>query len=387
MLTRSCLALCLLFLIAPSPTPACSLCGSIITRNTFGQDFDRWAVVLYGKVVDSRLSADRDARPGSGSSSFVVERVLKGDPSLAAKKQLELPGYIPVLDEKAPPSFVMFFGLDKKELVPAGGREIRSAELLEYLEKAQAARAEKDPLAALLFYARYLDHAEDAIAEDAFLEFAKSSDAEVGEAARKLDPAFFRKLIEDPKTPSERLSLFAFLLAGSQDASQADFLKGLIDRPNERTLEALDGILCGYIALRPKEGWDYVARLLADDKQSFKVRSNVLGTVRFFHNWKPKESRGEVLRALGGMIETELADMAIEDLRRWSLFDHSVLIFKQYARPGFDAPIIRRSIIRYALVARTNAEARPSAERFLKSLPAKDQSIVREVAQGLSLER
>jgi len=386
MLRTACAFLFFAFLL-PAPSPACSLCGSIIKRNTFGQDVDLAAVVLFGKVTDSRLSTDPDALPGSGSSDFTIKRILKGDPTHVAKKQIQLTGYIPVLDKKAPPSFVMFLDVAKSELSPRGGREIRSAAMLDYVDKSIAQRAKKDRVAALLFYSRYLGDADDAIAEDAFLEFAKSSDIEVGAAAEKLDPALFRKLIEDPKTPPDRLSLFAFLLAGRKDQTQADFLKSLLDHPNERTQEALDGILCGYITLCPDDGWARVTRYLSDGKQSFKTRSNVLRTVRFFYNWKPKETRADVARALKGMIETDLADLAIEDLRRWKLFDHSDLIFKQYARPGFDAPIIRRSIIRYALVAERDPAAKSTASRFLKSLPAKDQEVVRDVAEGLALER
>lgn len=366
-----------------SSVPACSLCGSPIKQTTFGQDADRAAIILHGKVTDSRLSTDRDAPPGSGSHDFEIDEVLKGDPALVGGKKHIFPGYIPVLDAKNPPQFVMFCDVVKGKLTPQGGREVRSPQMLDYLKKSQAARAKKDRVSALLFYAGYLDHAEPVVAEDAFLEFAKSTDAEVGAVAERLDPRLFRKLIEDPKTPAGHLSLFAFLLAGSKDVKQADFLKNLLNRPDERTQEALDGILCGYIMLRPAEGWDRVAELLTDRKKPFKVRNNVLRTVRFYYNWKPKETRPQVVRTFKGMLEGDLADMAIEDLRRFGIFDHSELIYKQYARPGFDAPILRRSIIRYALVARRDAAASAAADRFLKSLPAKDQEIVREVAEGL----
>src|SRR5215207_3713991 len=99
MMARMLASFLFLLLLFPSSTPACSLCaGGVIKRNTFGQDFDRWSVIVYGKVIASRLSTDPRMLPGSGESDFVVERVLKGHPSLVMKKKMKLPGFIPVLD-------------------------------------------------------------------------------------------------------------------------------------------------------------------------------------------------------------------------------------------------------------------------------------------------
>ncbi|MFO0969466.1 MAG: hypothetical protein U0793_28240 [Gemmataceae bacterium] len=210
-------ALLLSLLLVP-PLAACSLCGTPIKKATLGQELDRASVVLLGRITSSRLS-DMPV-PGAGSSEFQVDAVVKGEASV---KKVELDGYIPVLDK--PPRYVLFCTLVKGKLAPLLGREVRSEAALDYLRQADAVRAKKDRGAALSFYARYLDHGDDMIAEDAFLEFAKSTDAEVGEAARRLDPKLFRKLLEDPKTPPERMSLFACLLAGSGDTSQADFLK------------------------------------------------------------------------------------------------------------------------------------------------------------------
>lgn len=367
-----------------APLAACSLCGIPIKRDTLGQEYERASLVLLGRITASRLSMDPLALPGAGSSDFEVDKVFKAPPDAPALKKLDLPGYIPILDK--PPRYVFFCSVDKGKPTPLHGREVRSDALLEYLTGAATARAKKDRAQALLFHARYLDHADDMLAEDAFMEFAKSADAEVAQAAVRLDPAFFRKLIDNPRTPPERLSLFCFLLAGAGDPAQAEFLKSLLDHRTPRIDEAIDGVLCGYIALRPKEGWAALNRLLCDPKQPFKVRHNALRAVRFYHNWKPKEAHRETLAALKGLIETDLIDLAVEELRRWQAFDFSTLIYKQYARAGFDAPIIRRSIIRYALVARRQSDQRDLAQRFLDNLPAKDRDIVREIEDSLAAE-
>src|SRR4029077_19993304 len=99
----------------------------------------------------------------------------------------------------------------KGKLDPYLGRQTKNRAVVDYLEGAQAERAKGKP-AALRYYARYLDHADALIAEDAFLEFARSGDQEVGQAAKGLDPAQFRRLLQNPTLDADRISMFAFLL-------------------------------------------------------------------------------------------------------------------------------------------------------------------------------
>ena len=57
--------------------------------------------------------------------------LLKGDPTLIKQKKQHFPGYIPVLDAKNPPRFVMFCEVVKGKLMPQGGREVRSPAMLD----------------------------------------------------------------------------------------------------------------------------------------------------------------------------------------------------------------------------------------------------------------
>src|SRR5205085_8277081 len=105
----------------------------------------------------------------------------------------------------------------------------------------------KGKVAALGYYAKFLDHPDETIAEDAFLEFARSGDEEVGQAAKKLQPARLRALLQNSKIDPDRVSLFAFLLGCCGDAADAAFLKGRIEQARGDDLRALDGLLGGYI--------------------------------------------------------------------------------------------------------------------------------------------
>src|SRR2546421_269813 len=124
---------------------------------------------------------------------------------------IDRPHNTPLLQKEAPPRFVIFCSLKDGKLFPYEGRTVRSEALLKYLEAAKSVQG-KDRTTALLFYFRFLDHDDEVISQDAFQEFARSSDKEVGEAAKQLPADQLRRLLDNPKTPSERIGLYAFLL-------------------------------------------------------------------------------------------------------------------------------------------------------------------------------
>jgi hypothetical protein len=125
------LVLSLLFVFVAPLVHACSLCGPLIKRTTFGQDADRAPIILYGRITDSRLNADPRAVAGSGSHDFEIERILKGDAALVMAKKYVFPSYIPVLDPKDPPRFVMFCEVAKGTLTPQAGRPVAAPAVLD----------------------------------------------------------------------------------------------------------------------------------------------------------------------------------------------------------------------------------------------------------------
>ncbi len=361
----------------PSPVPACTFCqGNPQTAATLRQDVGLSKLVLYGTLTSSRLDGT-----GGGTTEMAVERILKNDPFLTGKKTVILSRYVPV-DPKAPPKYVVFCDIFKDKLDAFRGIPVKSPALADYL-KGAIDLDPKDRPAALLYFFRYLDHAEQVIANDAYLEFAKATDQEVGQVARRLEPARLRKLIQDPATPANRLGLFAFLLGACGNDADAVFLTGLVKNPTERTLSALDGALGGYMQLRPREGWQLVQDILRDSKRPFSQRCAAIGTVRFYHQWKGKEIDREVLRAMSVLLDQgDIADMAIEDLRMWKLWDLTPSVLAQYGKKTHDAPIMRRTIVRYALCC-----PREDAARFVGQRRKQEPDLVKDVEETLEFEK
>src|SRR6266536_6465453 len=82
---------------------------------------------------------------------------------------------------------------------------------------------------------------------------------------------------------------------------------------------------------RSREGWDLAIAVVTDNKRSFSQRFAVAHALRFFYGWKPAESRPHVLRVQETMIaDGAVADLAIEDLRRWKIWDLTGKILAQY---------------------------------------------------------
>lgn len=372
------LALALL-LLAASPAPSCSLCASVAQAPTFRQEAAQPSarLILYGALANPKVNA-----AGGGSTELHIAAILRDDPVLTDKKKILLPRYIPVSDPKKPPQFLIFADFFMGKLDPYRGVPIKDPAAIDYLKKALSLDP-KDRIANLLFFFNYLDAADTEIARDAFLEFAKATDQEVGQVAPRLSPVKLRAWLSDPKTPAERLGLYAFLLGACGNESDAALLRSLLDDKTERSTNAADGILSGYIHLRPKDGWDWLQATLRDGKRPLPLRLTVVRTLRFYHGWQPRETRPQVLSALAGMLaQGELADLAVEDLRRWKMWDMTRQVLALSGQKGFDAPLMQRALLRYALTCDDDA-----CKQFVAGRRRADAETVKEVEESLQFEK
>ncbi len=366
-------------LALPCPALPCSLCPGQKAQ-TLRQEAALAKVVLYGSLANPRLKVN-DAL-GGGTTDLHVETVLKSDPALADRKVVELQRYLPV-DPKMPARFLVFCGVVGGKLDAYRGIPVKSPALVDYLRGAITRDAPHRPPDLEYFFTQ-LDHRDPDVAQDAFLEFAKASDEQIGQVAAKLQPAKLRAWLQDSQTPAERLGIFAFLLGGCGTEQDAALLRTLLlERPTERTAGALGGFLAGYIQLRPRDGWDLAVSLLRDEKRPLLERLSLIGTLRFYQGWKAKENQPHILRALEVLLPLgDVADMAIEDLRGWQWWDLTPAVLAQFDKKSHAAPLMRRAIVRYALSC-----PRPEVRPFLEDVRKRDPELVRDVQESLQFEK
>ncbi|GIW80964.1 MAG: hypothetical protein KatS3mg105_2771 [Gemmatales bacterium] len=122
-----------------------------------------------------------------------------------------------------------------------------------------------------------------------------------------------------------------------------------------------------------------VNELLRDPKKPFTERFAVIRALRFFYNWKPDKYKKQVLAALQLVLQQgDIADLAIEDLRRWKLWDLTDQVLSKYGKKSHDVPVVQRSIIRYALSCPL-----PEAKHFVAEVRRRNPDLVRDLEMQL----
>ena len=366
-----------LLLLATAAALPCSLCPGLQNSAPFRQELTQSKLVLYGTLANPKLG------PGGmgGTVELHIDSVLKHDPFIGNQKVIVLNRYVP-LDPKNPPKYLVFCDVFNNKLDPYRALPLKSAAAVDYLRGA-AALDPKDRTTALHYFFRYLDSTDSDVASDAYLEFARSTDAEVGNVAKKLDPEKLRRLVNDAATPPERIGLFAFLLGACGTEREAEFLRTLVEKPTEKTSRAQDGILAGYMQMRPREGWALGLKILQDPKRPFTEREAVLRAMRFFHGWKGDEYRKEIMEGMRLLLpQGDIADLAVEDLRKWGWWDLTPTVLGLYGKESHKAPILQRGLIRYALKCPL-----PAATDFVARVKQQDPATVKDIEEALEFEK
>ncbi|MFM7150950.1 MAG: hypothetical protein ACKO23_14005 [Gemmataceae bacterium] len=367
--------------IPVGPANGCSLCDSkAFSSPTLRQEaaYPSAKIMLLGEITNSRTTGGT-----AGETDFLIKKVLRKHPLIRDKSKLVLPRYLPINDPKHPPQYLLFCDVDGEKLDPYRGILLVQKDSPEYVEQALS-MTQRDPAQQLEFYFRYLDHADPEISRDAFFEFAKARDQDILKAGKAFSADKVRSWVKDPATPAQKLGLYALLLGICGKDEDVDYLKSLLRSGEERHVQAADGILAGFMQQKPREGWDFLISTLKDDKQSLLLRLAMIRAVRFNFNADPKKNRKHLVDAMEVLLrQGDMADIAIEDLRNLGVWDHSRLILSLFGKEGYKSPLVKRSIIRYAL----SAETSPEIQAFLAQRKQQDADDYQDVVDGLKLER
>jgi hypothetical protein len=216
--------------------------------------------------------------------------------------------------------------------------------------------------ARLLYYFKFLGDSDPDIAADAFKEWAIAGNREVGIIADRLPADVLRNWLLDPRTPANRLGLYAFLLGSAGTEQDAELLRRLIIATDDRTAQALDGLLAGYIRLKPQEGWNLTAAVIADPRRPFVQKHAVLRLLRFYYGYLGDQVRPQIIRCAALMLEQpDVQDLMVDQLHAWQIWDLTDKVLALF--PKATAPITRRAITRYALLC-----PMPQAKQFVAAL-------------------
>jgi hypothetical protein len=349
--------------------PFCSMQGQTLTG-----DVGQASMVLFGTLKDPRLNND-----GTGTTDLHIEAVVKKHDILGDKKVLTLPRYVRTDDKK----YLIFCDVFKGKVDPYRGVPVEAnSDIVKYLTGALAVK-DKDNATRLRFFFDFLDNADLEIANDAYKEFGNADYKDYKEMAKQLPAERIVKWLQDAKTPTFRFGLYASMLGHCGTEKDAEVLHQLLDDPKKRVSSGLDGVMAGYIMLKPKEGWSYLVGVLKDTKKDFLFRYAGLRAVRFLLDQRADVlPKSDLVQGVLPLLEqSDIADLAMEDLRKWKSWETLDKVLALSDKESHNIPIIRRAILRFALSCPGD-----KAAEYVTAMRKKDGDWVKEVEELLRLE-
>jgi hypothetical protein len=378
--------------------PFCSAQGQTLSGEVTQADF-----IVLGEVKNAKRDPSEF---GKGTTELHVQSVVKPHPYLDGKKVLLLPRVIDAAaaDNKylvfcslysnnaefsasAVASTAALANFSAYQLDPYRGEPVKAdSKLPQYLKGALEVR-QKDTITRLRYFFDYLDAADLVIGSDAYMEFGNADYKDVRELSKALPADRLLKWLKDPSTPASRYGLYGMMLGHCGRAEHAAALRGLLDDSTKLYSSGLDGLLAGYLMLDPKGGWEYLNALLRDPNKEFPVRYAGLKVLRFVWEFRPDLAKGdEVLAGMRQLAsQADIADLPIEDLRKWERWDLTDDVLKLGKQESHAAvPIIKRAVLRFALSAAPKSKA---AGEYVETARKEDPERVKLVEEMLRDEQ
>ena len=78
----------------------------------------------------------------------------------------------------------------------------------------------------------------------------------------------------------------------------------------------------------------------------------------------------------------DIADLAIEDLRRWKVWDQTKRMLALKDKSDYDLPVMRRAILRFMLCSPT-----PEAKAYVAAIRKQDEELVISAEEVLRVEQ
>jgi len=329
-------------------------------------------VVIIAESLAASAPSDSSAKIPARVHSVLKGKELLGDTPIVA---------LPADSSLPTGSLLILFGEDDGE----SGAEARDWEwiaadeaVIGYVAGSPSLRVEAPRR--LAYFARYLDHGNLTVAEDAYLEFAHAPYDVVQGAAGHLPMAAIRQWIVDPAVPAQRKGFYGLALGLSVDdekTANAQLLRRLILEPAGDFRGGFDGILAGYLLAAGETALELIEeRILANPDSAEGDVRHAMNALRFYHESGRQIPAARLCEALEHLLKRpEFAAPAIVDLARWQDWEAAERIVGLYdAPPSQHQSSVRRAIIGYLLVCPT-----PAAAAHLRTLRQRDPDLVEEV--------
>ncbi len=331
-------ALLICISVAVPSLSACPFCAS--AGQTLTQDASQAMFIVFGKLANPKFDPNASLQ---GTTDLNIEIVIKPHSFLKDKKTITLNRYIPVTKDDTS-KYLVFCDVYNGKLDAYRGVQLKAgSKIADYLKGALAVK-DKDATARLAYFFKYLDCDEYDLSNDAFGEFANAPYSDYRDLAKKLSPDLLVKWLKDESTSPARFGLYGSMLGHCGKPEHAKVLRELLDDPNKRYGTGMDGLLAGYVMITPKDGWKYVSEIFKDSSKDFMLRYAALRTARFLWDFRPDlvAKKNIVATVVPMMTQEDIADLAIEDLRKWQRWEMLAKVLALFDDKSLDKPIIKR---------------------------------------------
>jgi len=390
--------------------PFCSVESQTLSEETQAAD----AVVLAKLIKEAPPPTDQvgDAAstdPNSGTATFEVIEVLRGQDRLAGVKEIKAVYFGEADRERM--FLIMGLGSEKLDWTTPLPLSPAAVDYVRQLPSAAPSGVDR-----LTFFQEYLEHADPLLAQDAYDEFARVPYVEVRALGPRMHHDQLVKWIADLEiSPSRRRLYFTMLsacgnkedlpLLESMIASDFDAMEphlkrlvsygmamggpiGLpgwievVQQDERRRKLGLDALVACYLTLRGPDGLDLIdQRFLKNPSAEYTHVYSTIMALRFHGDEDtsilPRERLLASMRLL--LDNPDFADQVILDLSRWedwSVLDRLVEMFKTADKRNV---YVRQPIVTYLTVASEQpGDVGPRATAALAELERLDPKTVEQ---------
>jgi hypothetical protein len=307
---------------------ACPFCAA--TTQTFTEEMSAMDSVVFAELVKLPPPIKPGTRLEEGQeiprASFKIVKSVKGSDLVKIGQMIEAIYF----GEAKIGSVFLVMGVDPPNVAWSTPLQV-SAITQAYIE--ELPNLPTDAVKRLVYFQKYLEHKEEALARDAYDEFAKTPYDVIRALKSNMDHDQLVTWVSDENIPASRRRLYLTLLGicGTQD--DLPMLETLLKSGERRKKAGLDALIGCYLTLRGAEGMPLIEDLFIKNKKSeYADTYAAIMALRFHGTESDVIPRKRILEAMRYMLERpQLADLVIPDLARWedwSQVDRLVKLFK-----------------------------------------------------------
>lgn len=361
--------------------PFCSVESQTLSEETQSAD----AVVLARLIKEAPPADDSEtgfavSDPNSGTATFEVIDVLRGQEALAGAKEINVVYFGEPDRERT--FLVIGLGTDKVDWTTPLPLSPAAVDYVRQLPSVAPTGIDR-----LAFFQEYLEHEDPLLAQDAYDEFARAPYAEVQALGPRMHHDKLVKWIADLEVNPSRRRLYLTMLSACGGKDDLPLLESMIvsdfdamepylkqfvgtgmamggpiglpavidevQQDERRKKLGLDALVACYLTLRGPEGLDLVdERFLKNRAVEYTYIYSTIMALRFHGDEEtgvlPRERLLASMRLL--LDNPDFADQVILDLSRWedwSVLDRLVEMFKTSDKSGY----VRQPVVTYLTVA------------------------------------